>query len=267
MTRPNGMRERLESGEVVLGARAETVSPLLIEVYGGLGYDFVWLDLEHAGPSPYDSTAFDALVRAAECAEVELLVRVPHADPPLLHKVLDTGVKTLLVPRIESAEEVERAVRAARFAFDGEPGDRGFGGGRPTGWGADTENFIDREDEAVLIGAMIESRAAVENIEEILSVPHLGFAFVGANDLSISMGHGRETDHPEVREAIETIEEACLGEGIALGAPKHDTEAAAAALEEGYRVLRVGDEVGSVREVLGDRIDALDSHGSRGSSG
>ena len=264
MTRPNGMRERLESGEAVLGARAETVSPLLIEVYGELGYDFVWLDLEHAGPSPYDSTAFDALVRAAECGDIELLLRVPHADPPLVHKVLDTGVKTLLVPRIESADEVERAVRAARFDFDGEPGDRGFGGGRPTGWGADAAEFTDREDREVLIGAMIESRAAVEDIEDILSVPHLGFAFVGANDLSISMGYPRETDHPEVREAIETVEEACRDAGVPLGAPKHDTNAATAALDDGYRVLRVGDEVGAVREVLGDRIDALDSHESRG---
>jgi len=259
MIHENRVRERLESNKAVFGARAETVSPLLVEVYGQLGYDFVWIDLEHGGPSPYDSTAFDALVRAAECADIELLVRVPHADPPLVHKVLDTGVTTLLVPRIEDSQEVRDAVRAARFEFDGEPGNRGFGGGRPTGWGADTAEFTEREDGHVLVGAMIESRAAVENIEEILSVPHLGFAFVGANDLSISMGHERETDHPEVREAIETVEEACLDADVPLGAPRHDTEAAAAALDAGYRVLRVGDEVGAVRKVLGERLDALRS--------
>ena len=259
MVHENRVRERLEAGEAVLGARTETVSPLLVEVYGQLGYDFVWIDLEHGGPSPYDSTAFDALVRAAECADVELLVRVPHADPPLVHKVLDTGVTTLLVPRIETPQEVRRAVKAARFTFDGGPGDRGFGGGRPTGWGVDAKNFTEREDGQVLVGAMIESRAAVENIEAILSVPHLGYAFVGANDLSISMGHGRETDHPDVRDAIETVEAACRDAGVPLGAPKHDTEAAAAALDAGYRVLRVGDEVGAVREILGERIDALGS--------
>ena len=260
MTQENRVRERLEAGEAVFGARTETVSPLLVEVYGQLGYDFVWIDLEHGGPSPYDSTAFDALVRAAECADIELLIRIPHADPPLVHKVLDTGVTTLLVPRIENSQEVRCAVKAARFTFDGEPGDRGFGGGRPTGWGADTENFTEREDREVLVGAMIESRAAVENIEEILSVPHIGFAFVGANDLSISMGHKRETDHPEVHEAIERVEDACRDAGVPLGAPRHDTEAAAAALDAGYRILRVGDEVGAVREILGERLDALRPH-------
>lgn len=78
MTHTNGMRERLAAGEAVIGAGAQTFSPLLVEVYGELGYDFVWLDLEHLGPSLYDSTAFDALVRAAKCADIELLVRVSH---------------------------------------------------------------------------------------------------------------------------------------------------------------------------------------------
>lgn len=253
----NKMRERLESDEAVFGARTHTMSPLLVEVYGQLGYDFVWLDFEHTGASPYDSTAFDALVRAAESADIELLVRVPHADPPLVHKVLDTGVTSLLVPRVESAEEVHRAVKAARFEFDGAPGDRGYGGGRPAAWGADAENFTERADEEVLVGAMIESEAAVENVEDILAVPHLGFAFIGANDLSVSMGHPQETDHPDVVEAIERVEEACLAADVPFGAPRHDTEAAADAVDDGYRVLRVGDEVGAVRDVLGDRIDAL----------
>lgn len=257
MTRENKVRSRLESDEAVLGARSQTVSPLLVEVYGQLGYDFVWLDLEHTGSSPYDSTAFDVIVRAAESTDIELMVRVPHADPPLIHKVLDTGVSTLLIPRVETADEVRRAVKSSRFEFDGGPGDRGFGGGRPAGWGADSENFTEREDDKVVVGAMIESAAAVENIEDILAVPHLGFAFIGANDLSISLGHPQQKNHPEVVEAIERIEEACIAAGIPFGAPRHNTEAAAAALEDGYQVLRVGDEVGAVRDTLGDRIDAL----------
>lgn len=253
----NHIGERLESDEPALGARAETFSPVMVEVYGQLGFDFVWLDIEHGGPSPYDSTAFDALVRAAESAGIELLVRLPTGDPPMIHKVLDTGVTTLLIPQVESAAEVSEAVEAAHFSYDGGPGARGFGGGRPTGWGADSEGFIEDQDETVLVGAMIEHRDAVEEVEEILSVPELGFAFIGANDLSISMGHPRQTDHPEVQEAIATVEDACRDAGIPFGAPKHDTDAAAAAIDDGYSILRVGDEVGAVRDALGVRLDAL----------
>jgi 2-dehydro-3-deoxyglucarate aldolase len=253
----NHIRERIGRDEPALGARAETFSPVMIEVYGRMGFDFVWLDLEHGGPSPYDSAAFDALVRAAESAGIELLVRIPSGDPPMIHKVLDTGVTTLLIPQVESAAEVREAVAAAHFSYDGGPGARGFGGGRPTGWGADDEGFIEDQDGAVLVGAMIEHRDAVESVEEILSVPELGFAFVGANDLSISMGHPRETDHPEVQEAIATVEDACLEAGVPFGAPKHGTDAAASAIGDGYGILRVGDEVGAVREALGSRLDAL----------
>jgi 2-dehydro-3-deoxyglucarate aldolase len=253
----NHIVERLARDEPVLGARTETFSPVMVEVYGQLGFDFVWLDIEHAGPSPYDNTAFDTLVRAAESAEIELMIRPPSGDPPLVHKVLDTGVTTLLVPQVESVEEIRDAVEAAHFVYDGGPGARGFGGGRPTGWGADSEGFIERQDEAVLVGAMIEHRDAVDAIEDILSVPELGFAFIGANDLSISMGHPRQTDHPAVQEAIEVVEDACLDEGVPFGAPKHDTEAAANAIADGYNVLRVGDEVGAVRDALGARLETL----------
>lgn len=253
----NHVRERLARDEPAIGARTETFSPVMVEVYGQLGYDFVWLDIEHAGPSPYDTTAFDALVRAAEGAEIELMVRPPSGDPPLVHKVLDAGVTTILIPQVESVEEIREAVEAAHFVYDGGPGARGFGGGRPTGWGADSEGFIERQDEAVLVGAMIEHRDAVDAVEDILSVPELGFAFIGANDLSISMGHPRQTDHPEVQAAIEIVEDACRDAGIPFGAPKHDTEAAADAISNGYNVLRVGDEVGAVRDSLGARLDTL----------
>ena len=115
---------------------------------------------------------------------------------------------------------------------------------------------------ALLAGAgwrvcLADPAPAIENVEEILSVPELGFAFIGANDLSISLGHPQQTNHPEVVEAIETAEDACRDAGIPFGAPKHDTEAATDAIEDGYRVLRVGDEIGAVRDSLGSRLDTL----------
>ena len=257
MSHANRVRERLREGTPVFGARAETFAPALVEVYGHLGFDFVWLDFEHGGPSPHDAVALENLVRAAECADVELLARLPSGDPPLVHKVLDAGVRTLLIPRVETAAEVRRAVRAAHFAYDGDPGDRGFGAGRPSDRGGSLDGFVERADRSVLVGAMIEHERAVENVEAILDVPELGFAFVGANDLSISMGHPRDTDHPEVKAAVEEIEEACAAADVPLGAPRHDAAAAEAALDDGYRILRVGDEIGSVRAALGDRLGRL----------
>lgn len=104
---------------------------------------------------------------------------------------------------------------------------------------------------------MIETRAAVENVEGILSVPELGFVVIGPSALSISSGHPFDRDHPDVRDAIDTVREACLDADVPVGGVTDDTDDARTKLDEGYRLLRVGDEVSSARTVLGERLDTL----------
>ncbi|WP_135806526.1 HpcH/HpaI aldolase family protein [Halorussus marinus] len=241
----------------ILGARAATTSPSVVEVYGEMGLDFAWIDLEHAGASPFDSRVLDRLARAADAAEIDLVVRLPSGDPAAVRKVLDTGVKTLLIPRVESADEIRQAIEAARFAYDGRPGSYGAGAGRDSGWGDASSIDPSAHDEAVSVGCMIETRTAVENLDAIAAVPELGFAFVGPADLSVSIGRPFEKDHPDVRRAIAEIREACLDAGVPLGWVTDDAADAEAAIDRGYRLLRLGDEVASARVVLGSRLDSL----------
>ena len=102
------LRRRTRRGGTVIGASSETFSPPAIEVFGALGLEDVWLDFEHGEPSPYDSTALEELSRAAESADIELLVRLPAPELPLIRKVLDAGVRTILLPRIETGTELRR---------------------------------------------------------------------------------------------------------------------------------------------------------------
>jgi 2-keto-3-deoxy-L-rhamnonate aldolase RhmA len=106
----NRLRERFETGEVALSILDTTYSPTLVEFYGDLGVDAVWLDLEHGGPSPLDGPTMEHLLLAAERTGTELLVRLPTTDPTLLRKALDLGVRSVFLPRVESAEAVEQAV-------------------------------------------------------------------------------------------------------------------------------------------------------------
>ena len=144
MNPPTHVRDALEVGEVALGARTSTYSPAAVEVFGGLGLDFVWIDLEHGGPSADDAGAIEALVRAAESAGVEPLVRLPTGEGYLVRSVLDAGVRTVLVPRVETAAEVREAVAAARFTQDGAPGTRGSASGRASDWGAKPGDYVER---------------------------------------------------------------------------------------------------------------------------
>lgn len=259
MRTENGLRRALERDETVFGASAETFSPTAIETFGDIGLDFVWLDFEHGGPSPYDSTALEDLTRAAETSDIELLVRLPAPDPPLVRKVLDAGVRTVLLPRIETAAQLRPAVKAAYFGYDGDVGDRGVGVARSGTWAGYVDSFIDGEDDEILVGTMIENERAVENIEEILAVPHLGFAFVGPADLAMSMSGGDPLEKsPEaVQAAIDRTLEACLAADVPAGRIRNDVDEARAAAEAGYQILRVGGDVSAMRSTLGERLSEL----------
>ncbi|MFC6756990.1 MULTISPECIES: HpcH/HpaI aldolase family protein [Haloarcula] len=259
MRSENGLRRALESGETVFGAAAATYSPTVIEIMGDVGLDYVWLDLEHGGPSPYDSTALAALTRAAEAGGIELLVRLPKPEPTLVRKVLDAGVRTILLPRIETADQLRPAVEAAYFAYDGTVGDRGVGVGRSGEWAGYVDSFVGGEDSEVLVGTMIENQRAVDNIEELLSVPQLGFAFVGPADLSMSLSDGEplaDTDDA-VEAAIDRTLEACLAADVPIGRIQNDPMAAQAAIDAGYQLVRIGGDSGAIREVLGSRLSEL----------
>ncbi|MEF8889936.1 MAG: aldolase/citrate lyase family protein [Haloferacaceae archaeon] len=260
MRTENGLRRALERNETVLGASSATFSPTVIETFGDIGLDYVWLDFEHAGPSPYDSTALEDLTRAAEAADIELLIRLPSPDPPLVRKVLDAGVRTILLPRIETAAQLRPAIEAAYFAYDGDVGDRGVGVGRSGRWAGYVDSFVGGEDDEILVGTMIENERAVENIQDILAVPHLGFAFVGPADLAMSMSGGdplAENDEA-VESAIDRTLEACLAADTPVGRIRNSVDEARAAADAGYQILRIGGDVGSVRATIGNRLEELD---------
>jgi 2-dehydro-3-deoxyglucarate aldolase len=105
---------------------------------------------------------------------------------------------------------------------------------------------------------MIENRRAVENIEEILSVPELGFVFVGPADLTISYSGGdpSEKSEEEVQAAIERTREAALDADVPIGRIQNDPEKAREAVEKGYQIVRIGGDTGAIRQTLGSRLDA-----------
>ncbi|MCL7416482.1 MAG: aldolase/citrate lyase family protein [Halalkalicoccus sp.] len=237
--RRNSLRATVEDGGVALGVLDDLYSPEMVEIYGELGFDFVWHDLEHAGPSPRDADALAGLLRAAELAGTELLVRVPAPDPATIRKALDTGVRNLFVSHVESAEEVRRAVEAARFSYDGAPGKRGFANPRASRWGR-TEDYVASEDRETMIGITVEEPAAVEEIEAILAVPELGFVFLGPLDLAVATGHPGEIDHPEVEEAVETVVSAAREADVAIGGLGFGEEDVAEKIDDGYQILHTG---------------------------
>ena len=256
--RTNDLRDTLDADEVALGVLDNTYSPTLVEFYGELGIDFVWIDLEHGGPSPRDGERLEELLRAADATGTELLVRLPEPDPGLVRKALDAGVRNLFISRVENSEEVRRAVRGSRFEYDGGPGDRGLANPRASRWGT-TDDYARTEDEETLVGVTIENETAVENIDEILDVPDLGFAFIGPLDLSVSLGHPGEPNHAEVEEAVETVRSASVDAGVPVGGLGFGMDDVNEKANSGYQLLNLGSTTGALKGVVTSWFDQYDA--------
>lgn len=254
----NMFRESLESGDPVFGARASSYAPSLIEVYGQLDLDFVRIDLERPGPSPWNSEYLETLAKTASLADVELLVRLPDSNPTTIRRVLDTGVRNLLIPRVETAAEVREAIEATQFSYDSGPGERSFSGWRATEYSTGINPGA--YDETICLGIMIETAAAVENAEEILSVPDLGFLFMGPNDLSVQYGVPGERTAPDVVKAVDHVETLAREASVPLGAAGHDPSKAVELLEDGYQVIRLLDEFDAIRTVHEQRWNSVRKH-------
>ncbi|MBZ6493741.1 HpcH/HpaI aldolase family protein [Natrinema longum] len=255
--RGNALRETLEAGEVALGVLENTYSPTVVELYAALGSDFVWIDLEHGGPSPRDAGKLEALLRAVDGTETELLVRLPDTDPSLVRKALDAGVRNVFLPRVGSAEELEAAVRASRFEYDAEPGWRGMANPRAGRWGL-TDDYVSTEDESVVVGVTVETRSALDDLDDILAVPELGFVFIGPLDLSVSLGQPGEFDHPDVEEAVETIRSAAVEADVPVGGLGFGMDDVNEKAENGYQLLNVGTTTGALRSSVSGWLDDYD---------
>lgn len=257
----NDLAAILDGGDVALGILDNTYSPTLVEFYGELDFDFVWIDLEHGGPDPWNASQLEDLLRAAERTDVELLVRLPDTDPTLVRKALDLGVRNVFLPRVETAEEVRDAVRSARFSYDDSPGDRGLASPRARRWGL-ADDYIATEDEETLVGVTIETEGSIENLDEILSVPELGFVFIGPLDLSVSLGSPGEFDHPDVREAVETVRSKAVDAGVPVAGLGFGMDDVAEKATNGYQMVNLGSTTGALQRTVTSWFDAYERDGA-----
>jgi 2-dehydro-3-deoxyglucarate aldolase len=255
----NRLAEELDADEAAYGASTGLHSPTVVEIFGELGLDYVFVDFEHSGPAAWNTPTLESLSRAADAADIGLIVRLPSGDPgahpPLVRKVVDAGVRNVVIPRVESATEVRRAVAATRFEYEGSSGDRGVGVARGSSWGgAIDERWFDDEDRVVSCGIMIENQAAMENIDDILAVPGLAFAFIGSMDLSVSLGRPAVTDHDEFRAAVRTVQSACASAGVPFGQMGVDPSRSAELVEQGAQLVTLGSDLGVIRDAFGERL-------------
>jgi len=196
---PGDFRQRLLTGERLIGTYLKTPAPILAEVLALTPLDCLCLDAEHA---PFDRIAIDGCVAMARAGGLPTLVRVPTAAPEHILNALDCGATGVVAPHIRHPAEAEAFARACRYGAGG----RGYAGSSRAACyttRAMSEHLAASAASTVAI-AQIEDPEAVEAIEAIAAVPGIDALFVGRIDLTVAYG-AASADAPEVVAAVEAI--------------------------------------------------------------
>jgi 2-keto-3-deoxy-L-rhamnonate aldolase RhmA len=199
MIHPSDLKSRLRE-EPVFGCFVTFASPAVTEYIAHLGFDFTLLDGEHAA---MDSVMIEDMIRASQCAGVPSIVRIPFNRAEHIRKALDSGANGVQVPLVSTAADARAALGPANFPPEGERGVAFLTRAARYGMEPDRASYFERANEAKLVSLHIETPEAVANLDEILEVGGADVYFVGPGDLAVSMGYGREPNHPEVLATME----------------------------------------------------------------
>jgi 4-hydroxy-2-oxoheptanedioate aldolase len=251
------LRERLSDGPTLFGTWVNTASPDLVETLGDLGFDCVFLDLEHG---EYGAGSLPELLRAARASRCFGVVRTSGVSPHEIGAALDAGADGVLVPSVSSAEESATVVAAGHYPPIGVRGAAPMT--RAAGYG--TTPFLtyrQRIEAEVVVGVQIEGPAGIAALEPILGTPRLDLAFIGPFDLSQHLGVPGETSHPSVVEAMTDIVARAAGRDVATATWAPSVAAARPWIEVGVRLVTVSSTTALFTGAATTLIEDLRRHG------
>jgi len=239
----NQVKEKLKAGKVAVGSWMSILNEDAARTVAESGLDWVLFDTEH-GPPSFETV--DKLVRAVGSSCALPLVRVVWNDINAIKQALDTGAYGIVVPWVNSKEEAKNAVTYSRYPPEGL---RGCAPGRAAAaWGISSEEYIDTVNDEVLVAVQIETKKAVDNIEDIVSVEGVDTTFIGPSDLSMSLGYRGKPYHPEVIKAEEKVLKACKSAGVAPGiAFGRDIAQLNELIQKGFTFIGIGSDTGFLR--------------------
>lgn len=226
----------VRSGTTTLGTFVGTASALAAEVCAASGFDWLLLDLEHGAGG--EEQVRD-VVPAAGAYGVPTVVRVESDARIRMGRVLDCGAAGIMLPRMESAQQVSDAVSHLRFPPRGDRGVATYN--RACRFGLDP-GALDRADTEILVITQIESAAAVAAADEIAAVDGVDVLFVGPRDLSHDLGVPGDTSAPAFVEALEKVLAAAQRHGKAAGLLVNDGTVAAQRLAQGWAFVAIGSD-------------------------
>lgn len=226
-------RQRLLSGERLLGTMVTLPTPAVAEILADLGFDWLFVDGEHG---PLETADLLGILQAAG-TKTTCLVRVPAAHEVPIKKALDLGAGGIIVPQVNTAEQASDVVRFSRYTPGGA---RGVGLARAHGYGLRFQDYVQTANERTSVVVQAEHIRAAENIESIVKVEGVDAVLLGPYDLSASLGKTGKLDDKSVTDAIDHITKTCLAARMPLGVFGVTASAVRPYIDRGYRLIVAG---------------------------
>lgn len=248
----NRFRAKLANNEPVYGLWVTLESGTITEMAVALGLDWVVIDAEHGH---LDWKEINEHVRAGLRSDTVLLVRLAERSTSLTKRALDIGADGVVIPWVETVEQLEEAIRDCRYPPEGR---RGIGGERATAWGQCLAEHATEANEHVLVVPLIESVAAIPNVPAMCDVDGTDVFLFGPADFSATAGSRGQWEGPGVAEQIAQLKDSILAAGKQCGLMTTSIENLVQRREQGFRMLGVGADTGLLLRSIHQALDAVD---------
>ncbi len=235
----NRLKQAFLEKRPAVGLWQGLANPYTAEICAGAGYDWLMFDCEH---SPNTLQTLLAQLQAVAPYPLEPVARPPIGDPVFIKQYLDIGVRSLLIPMVDTGDQAARIVAATRFP---PAGVRGVASAtsRAAGFGTNARYLAEAHEDLCVI-MQIESRSALSEIEAIAAVEGVDALFIGPADLAGSLGHLGNPGHPDVKAAIGDALARIAKAGKPCGIFARDPDQAQAYFAAGFAFVSVGTDVG-----------------------
>jgi 2-dehydro-3-deoxyglucarate aldolase/4-hydroxy-2-oxoheptanedioate aldolase len=236
----NKFRKKLRDGEVVFGQMVlELFTPGIGPMLASCGLDFVIYDMEHGR---CDIALASELIVSCRGTDIVPMVRAADVEAAPLSRLLDLGARGVMVPRVETRAQMERIVAELKYAPQGK---RGVALGIAHDlYRAGGAGFFAEANEDTAVIAIIETARALENLDDIVSVPGLDVAWMGHYDLTVSLGIPAQFDHPRFLAAMDALINSCNRHNVAPGFLPATPSDTVRWIRKGFRAISLGSDIG-----------------------
>ena len=236
----NDILEIWKEGKPAINGWLSLPNSFTAEAMAKMGWDSITIDLQH-GQNDYSTSI--SMIQAISNTPATPIVRVPWSEPGIVMKMLDLGVKGIIAPMINNKQDCERFVSYCCYPPLGQ---RSFGPMRAQViYGTD---YYKNANSQIITLAMIETKEAINNLDDILSVPNLSGVYIGPADMSISYGLEPRFDIEQnpIFSNIELISKKAKEYGKIAGIHNGTTKYAKKMIDIGYKFVTISSDFRSM---------------------